>query len=1386
MSILSRVARILPRLGAVVLGCNLVSSAEAVIRDGGIDPSNLGKGDWIYQMNYAVAQCNGNVPSVTDVPSLMSYLKNQGVRYIIVKAGTGATLFSTPGFSPQFTSNLVNSAHAAGLWIFGYNRSYATNTAGEVLIANYVFQQGADGFVWDAEAEWESSRIGSQGPALAVAQCSQVRSNWPTKFLAHSPFAYISGHSTFPYQEFGYYCDAAFPQDYWVEFGDSPSNVVSKMSSQWRTWQSGLTGQWVNSIKPLAPDGQGYNGSGTVTAAQITEFVNALKTDPNPATAGGYKGVNYWVCEDHPPNVWDAIRTNNIGNVPTNNAPVISNVSAGNVSPSSATVTWTTDQSSGSIVEYGFDTTYGSAVTNTTLIYYHTVGLSGLSPYTTYHYRVKSKNSNNRMGVSTDGLFTTLAATVNDVIIESYVAGPTLNSNPPYVDSQFVGSPSTCKSTAAGLTGPADVRYATGGGGSSPSVTLRPTLAVAGGSYDVYVTHCGSSCSADLMTSVGQVDGSGLPVTTPVFQASYANTWGFVGRLVLNFGITVPTITFTKSGGTLGSSSRMYSDGYKFVYVPPPPAGPSITTPPQSQTVTQGYSATFSVAAAGTPLLYYQWRFNGTNNLSGAAGSVYTKSSVQASDAGKYSVLVTNAYGTTNSQDATLTVLVPAEIAVSPTDTATGMGLNASFSAVATGTAPLNYQWQFNGSNIAGATASVLSVTNVQAANVGAYAVIVSNLYGTDTSFDAFLTLLDPYIAIQPQNQTLILGSNAVFTVSAVGTPTLGYRWFKEGRALADGGRITGAGTPTLTVASGQGVDMGNYSVVVSNINGQVVSSNATLLGPYPPAILTQPASQKVVADSAAVLTVGVAGIGPFSFQWQQGGTNLVDGGKISGAASASLVVSNVQIGECGNYSVIISNAYGGTTSASAILCLWPLAAWGRNDYTQSQIPGGLDKVVAVGGGLYHSLALNADGTVAAWGAGETNKGTAPHCGQAIVPSSLSNVVAIAGGYYHSSALGADGTVVAWGAGATNTGVSPHYGQAIVPGDLSNVLGMAAGGYHNLALKADGTVVAWGAGTTNTWVSPHYGQSMVPVGLSNGVCVTAGGYHSLALRADGTVVAWGAGATNTGISPDYGQAMVPAGLSNVVMTAAGGYHSLALQADGTIVAWGDNTYGQTNVPVGLANVAAISAGRYFSVALKADGTLVAWGNNSFNQTNTPNTVASVVGIAGGGFHNVALQGDGKPWITVQPSSQAVPAGKSVRLSAMAVGLQPLSYQWRLDGTAIPDGTDASLILTNLQAWSAGSYSVVVTNSLGAASSVDAILTIIGQRSPPHIDALASLPDGSHQLQVMSGPGTFAIEAAPEPFGWTQLSSLTVTGAAFQYTDPDTNQGSRFYRIRVLP
>lgn len=86
--------------------------------------------------------------------------------------------------------------------------------------------------------------------------------------------------------------------------------------------------------------------------------------------------------------------------------------------------------------------------------------------------------------------------------------------------------------------------------------------------------------------------------------------------------------------------------------------GPIITNQPASVTVAQGSNATFSVAASGSGTLHYQWEFNGTN-ISGATASQYVINNVQITNAGGYSVLITNTSGSTLSDTASLSVLAP-------------------------------------------------------------------------------------------------------------------------------------------------------------------------------------------------------------------------------------------------------------------------------------------------------------------------------------------------------------------------------------------------------------------------------------------------------------------------------------------------------------------------------------------------------------------------------------------------------------------------------------------------------------------------------------------------------------------------------------------------------
>jgi uncharacterized delta-60 repeat protein len=257
---------------------------------------------------------------------------------------------------------------------------------------------------------------------------------------------------------------------------------------------------------------------------------------------------------------------------------------------------------------------------------------------------------------------------------------------------------------------------------------------------------------------------------------------------------------------------------------------PAIVTPPTAQTATVGGSATFTVVAGGNPAPTLQWgraSAMGVTPIPGATAATFTLDNVQTGDAGSYAVVVTNASGSVTSPPVPLTVTaapLPPVITTAPLPRVVRAGEAASFAVVATGAAPLTYQWRKAGSPISGATQSTLAFLGTAAADAGSYDVEITNAVGSVTSAPVSLTVLvSPAIAVQPISRGVGTGTGVVFSVTATGTAPFTYQWSKDGSPLS------GATLATLSLANVTSAAAGVYHVAVSNLVGTVLSTPATL-----------------------------------------------------------------------------------------------------------------------------------------------------------------------------------------------------------------------------------------------------------------------------------------------------------------------------------------------------------------------------------------------------------------------------------------------------------------------------------------------------------------------------------------------------------------------------
>ncbi|HTU17837.1 MAG TPA: immunoglobulin domain-containing protein [Gemmataceae bacterium] len=269
-------------------------------------------------------------------------------------------------------------------------------------------------------------------------------------------------------------------------------------------------------------------------------------------------------------------------------------------------------------------------------------------------------------------------------------------------------------------------------------------------------------------------------------------------------------------------------------------SAPVITGQPSNQTVIEGNTATFTVAASGSPAPVVQWQVSTDggktfSDISGATSTTLTLSNVQASQNGyEYQAVFTNLYGTAATSAATLTVNAATskpQVTINPSNQTVTAGQTATFTASANGNPTPTVQWQVSTdggktfTNISGATSTTLTLNNVLSSwNDREYQAVFTNSLGSAATAAASLTVQTAPAITSGNSAVFTAGQGGSFTVTATGSPT---PTLTESGALPRGVAFTnnGNGTATLggTPAAGS---QGTYHFSITAHNG--VSSDFT------------------------------------------------------------------------------------------------------------------------------------------------------------------------------------------------------------------------------------------------------------------------------------------------------------------------------------------------------------------------------------------------------------------------------------------------------------------------------------------------------------------------------------------------------------------------------
>jgi len=707
-------------------------------------------------------------------------------------------------------------------------------------------------------------------------------------------------------------------------------------------------------------------------------------------------------------------------------------------------------------------------------------------------------------------------------------------------------------------------------------------------------------------------------------------------------GLNVPSIDRAGNIRIVGDTSDI--GGYEVQISPY-----FISSKPQDKTVCQGSSATFSVNV--TIPVYYQWQKNGVNILN-ANSSTYTIATTTMADTGKYSCIISNNYGSMITDTARLYILTNPQVIKHPLSTARCIDDTVSFYCNVQGSEPITYQWYNTNGVIGNATTNPYVLNSINNGHASNYYCKATNVCGIVTSNNATLTVKSPpTVSSLAPSYTVCENNAVVFSITATGTPTITYQWYK------DSAPISNAYNATYSVSSASSSHAGNYYCKSTNSCGSDSTNISVLTVNTRPSITSQTASNVSYCEgSSMTLTVTASGTAPLTYQWYKNSS------QITGATNNTFTISSVSTADAGTYYCIVTNLCGTQqcNSINVVIYTTPVITAQTSNSTR-----------CVGQSMTFSVTASGNPSPTYQWYKDNN----------IISSATNNQYSIssvstgsAGNYY---------CIVSNSCGFTTSNtIELTINQSPSITTHPSNLTICSGQSSNFTVNVTGTTPLYYQWYKNS--NQITGATNSFFTISSSSVSDAASYYCVITNACGSVQSNTATLTvNTapGITAQSGTATRCVNQSNTFSITATGTPTPTFQwyFDNNAIS------SATNSSYTINSVGTSNSGNYYCIATNSCGNI-----QSATQTLTVNS---------------------PPSILTQSSSTTKCTGQSTTLSINATGTLPLSYQWYFKNNAINGATNSTYSISSIDTTNAGAYYCKVINSCGSAQSNTIDITV---------------------------------------------------------------------------